>query len=248
LSSISEDITTAAWADYQADRTTERRNAIVEHYLPWADHVAAGRAARLPAHIELDDVQSLAREALIWCVERFEPDRGVWFKSWARQRIAGMILDGMRRQDWVPKNKRKQAKADGTECDLAQVWQWQETPTHCTGREEPDRLHPPSKEPSPLDRAEADDFKRHVYRGLDAPQRLIVMLYYGAGMTMKEAARVIGVSESRTSQHLQTIKAILKARFGARLAREAHSAKGRSSAPEHRATQKRERRQLQAQI
>ena len=48
---------------------------------------------------------------LIDAVERFEPDRGFRFETYAIARIKGNILDELRSYDWVPRSVRAKARA-----------------------------------------------------------------------------------------------------------------------------------------
>ncbi len=52
----------------------------------------------------------------------------------------------------------------------------------------------------PLLSVQRKDVKELVTRGLSRAQRLIIMLYYFEGMTMKEIGRTLDLSESRVSQ------------------------------------------------
>jgi RNA polymerase sigma factor for flagellar operon FliA len=43
-------------------------------------------------------------------IEKFEPERGLKFETYAMQRIRGAILDELRSQDWVPRSVRGRAR------------------------------------------------------------------------------------------------------------------------------------------
>ena len=62
----------------------------------------------------------------------------------------------------------------------------------------------------PLRRMQRQDVLRLVTRGCSDTERLIVVLYYYEGLTLKEIGEVLGVTESRVSQ-LHT-KAVLRLR------------------------------------
>jgi RNA polymerase sigma factor FliA len=47
---------------------------------------------------------------LIDAVERFDPQRGVKFETFATPRIRGAIYDGLRELDWVPRSVRSRAR------------------------------------------------------------------------------------------------------------------------------------------
>jgi len=45
--------------------------------------------------------------------KKFEPERGVKFKTYAEVRIRGTILDSLRDLDWAPRSLRKKSKGPG---------------------------------------------------------------------------------------------------------------------------------------
>ena len=44
--------------------------------------------------------------ALIECLERYDPDRGARFETFAFMRVRGAMIDYIRSQDWVPHRAR----------------------------------------------------------------------------------------------------------------------------------------------
>jgi len=82
---------------------------VVEYY-PLARMIAKRTHARLPKGIDLDDLVSTAVIGLIEAVERFDPGRGVAFKSYAKHRILGAILDSLRATDWVSRAVRRRSE------------------------------------------------------------------------------------------------------------------------------------------
>jgi len=69
---------------------------LVEKYLPYAEALARSVRHHLPYHVELDELLSLARLGLVDAAQRFDPARGVSFKTYAYYRIRGTIFDGIR--------------------------------------------------------------------------------------------------------------------------------------------------------
>jgi RNA polymerase sigma factor for flagellar operon FliA len=55
---------------------------------------------------QLDDMVNQGIIALIDAVEKFEPEFGNKFETFATVKIRGAIIDFMRKQDWVPRNQR----------------------------------------------------------------------------------------------------------------------------------------------
>lgn len=61
------------------------------------------------------------------------------------------------------------------------------------------------------------DVLQTVTRGLSKPERLIIILYYFEGMTMKEIGKTLGLSESRVSQvHTAIVKRLRESLAGRR--------------------------------
>ena len=68
--------------------------------------------ARRPAqNVEQADLVSYGIFGLIDAIEKFDPDRGFKFETYAIARIKGNILDELRSIDWVPRSVRAKARA-----------------------------------------------------------------------------------------------------------------------------------------
>ena len=87
----------------------DRSLELVTEYYPLACAIAKRTHARLPKGIDLDDLVSTAVMGLIDAADRFDPSRGFAFKSYAKHRIQGAILDSLRANDWVPRAVRRRA-------------------------------------------------------------------------------------------------------------------------------------------
>ncbi len=88
----------------------EERNALVEAHLPQVRFIADRMAAKLPPSVDRDDLIGAGVLGLIDAVSRFDPTRGVLFKSYAEMRVRGAMLDSLRDLDWVPRSVRRRAR------------------------------------------------------------------------------------------------------------------------------------------
>lgn len=86
------------------------REKLIRTYVPLVKFVAHRISSRLPAHVELDDLIHSGVLGLMDAIEKFEPARGIKFKTYAELRIKGAILDGLRDLDWVPRSLRRKKK------------------------------------------------------------------------------------------------------------------------------------------
>jgi RNA polymerase sigma factor for flagellar operon FliA len=78
--------------------------------VPLVKFVAHRISSRLPSHVELDDLVHSGIIGLMDAIEKFEPARGIKFKTYAELRVKGAILDGLRDLDWVPRSLRRKKK------------------------------------------------------------------------------------------------------------------------------------------
>ncbi len=100
----------ALWQSFGSARDLAHRDRLVLHYAPLVKYVAGRIGTGLPAHVDNGDLVQSGIFGLVDAIERFEPDRGLKFETYAMQRIRGAILDDLRAQDWVPRSVRSRAR------------------------------------------------------------------------------------------------------------------------------------------
>ena len=98
------------WRRYKDDGDPSARERLVVAYSPMVKFVAGRLGAGLPSHVEDADLISYGLMGLIGAIERFEPERGIKFETFAMTRIRGAIIDELRSLDWVPRSVRSRAR------------------------------------------------------------------------------------------------------------------------------------------
>lgn len=98
------------WRAHAERRDVPTRDRLVLHYAPLVKYVAGRIGTGLPSHVDIGDLVQSGIFGLVDAIERFEPDRGLKFETYAMQRIRGAILDDLRAQDWVPRSVRSRAR------------------------------------------------------------------------------------------------------------------------------------------
>ena len=83
---------------------------LVEH-MTMVRFVARNIHARLPQHVELEDLVSAGVVGLMDAAARFDWAKQTQFKSYAQIRIRGAILDSLRVLDWSPRELRRKGRA-----------------------------------------------------------------------------------------------------------------------------------------
>jgi RNA polymerase sigma factor for flagellar operon FliA len=91
----------------QSDNEIDR---IVMEELPQVRYIARRIYERLPKHVPFEDLVNAGVLGLIDAAHKFDPLKNVQFKSYAKFRIRGAILDSLRDLDWGPRELRRKAR------------------------------------------------------------------------------------------------------------------------------------------
>jgi RNA polymerase sigma factor for flagellar operon FliA len=164
-----------------------------ENYLYLVRAIARGIKRRCPPCVELDDLIGDGMVGLTKSLAHYDSSVGAPFASYARHRIRGEILDGMRRMDWTTKYAREHHLAT-TEA------------VHVSIEGNPDwssRLQSDQSEQDVFSIAVRAEEETRVARLLaQLPPRWAAVLraYYWEGLDSKVIAKGMRVSEARVSQ------------------------------------------------
>ncbi len=86
------------------------RNQLITEELPQVYFIAARIHERLPASVQLEDLVSAGVLGLLEAYQSFDKTRNAQFKTFARFRIRGAILDSLRTLDWGSRGMRRKAR------------------------------------------------------------------------------------------------------------------------------------------
>jgi len=155
-----------------------------------------------PSSIDIDDLKQDGMLGLMDAVRRFDARRGATLNTFARARVRGSMIDGMRSMDWVPKGVRAQVtEGDVTEADVGRHLSLE---GHASdGAEDADRRRIEMLADTKARGAQTaiDDWERLCCyaRGLAPDEKMAILGLYFAGLTMKRVGEYLGVTESRIS-------------------------------------------------
>jgi len=237
---VTESSVDELWTRYRAEPTIELRNRLVMQYSPLVKYVAGRLRTRLPDSVDYGDLVSDGIIGLMEAIDRFDPDRGLTFQTFAVPRIRGAMVDALRALDWVPRSVREKVR---------QVEQAQRVLEARLGRIPDDpEIAAELGITVPALRAlyakvaftsvgtledleladdlaaaatheiEDDQAKAALLRVVgELPERdqILIALYYFEGLTLSEIGRVLGVSESRVSQLHSRATMVLRTKLSA---------------------------------
>lgn len=98
------------WKSYRHTKSIEERNELVLKYTGMVRKIVLRFKGSYSNFGQLDDMVNQGIIALIDAIEKFDPDMGNKFETFATVKVRGAIIDFMRKQDWVPRNQRNLSK------------------------------------------------------------------------------------------------------------------------------------------
>ena len=136
---------TAAEMAYRTSTTdAASRDELITQELSQVYYLACRIRERLPQHVELDDLVSAGVVGLIEAAQSFDLSKNIQFRTFAKFRIRGAIVDSLRETDWGSRSLRRKGReiADVTARLQARFGrQPSESEIACEMQIEPDRLH-----------------------------------------------------------------------------------------------------------
>lgn len=98
------------WLLYKSNHDQRIKDSLIMKYASFVKYVAGRIAVNLPSNVEFDDLVSYGILGLIDAIDKYDPQRNVKFKTYAKTRIRGAIFDELRVLDWTPRSIRQKAR------------------------------------------------------------------------------------------------------------------------------------------
>ena len=170
------------WADYKSTGSKQVWTLLVLKYRPLVVGIAHHMILPMPSSVEEDDLVSYGIFGLFDAIEKFDPSLGWKFSTYARVRIRGAIIDGMRQSDWVPRSVKVRPHLiyvdgieDGEEIVLGDPF-------------------------TMFDAGEIKQILRHVIDTLPERERQVLSLYYYDDLLLREIGDKFDRSEAWASK------------------------------------------------
>lgn len=96
---------------YQKEGKLEVKQALVLRYLYIVKTIAAQMRNVYTGSLQMEDIINEGVIAIMKGIDRYDPERDNKFETFISRRIRGMIIDLVRKNDWMPRDFRKQIKA-----------------------------------------------------------------------------------------------------------------------------------------
>ncbi len=96
-----------SWQEF----TGREQESIIRSCIPKVRYLAQMQKNRVPAHIDLNDLVSAGMMGLMEALNKYRPETGFAFTTYAESRIKGAMLDEMRRRDPLSRATRAIVKS-----------------------------------------------------------------------------------------------------------------------------------------
>lgn len=112
------------WENWLANHDRVAANELIINYMYLVNFHVERIASHLPKTVNKDDLKSFGLMGLYDALKKFDPSRDLKFDTYASFRIRGAIIDGLRKEDWLPRSIReKTKKVEQISEQLEQVYQ-----------------------------------------------------------------------------------------------------------------------------
>ena len=221
----------ALFEEYRCTGDVRLRNRLLEQYLYLAGVVAAKFSGR---GVEYDDLYQVASVALVKAMERYEPGRGVKFTSFAMPSLIGEVKNYFRDKSRLMHVSRRQSEqivklqaardALGQDARVKDIAQWMDTTEEhvlelletqqaaavtslekLVGDGEAALADFLGREDAGFQEIDNHDFLKKAIGRLDGQERTILKERFWNGLSQKQVAEKLGVSQMHISRQERRI-------------------------------------------
>lgn len=196
------------WDDHRKTPSDWTRNQLIEMYLPFVEIVAKQMLPKLDLHdLDLGDLVSFGVFGLIDAIGKYDREKMSSFTTYAKYRVRGAIIDGIREMDWVPKSAPEDARI---KMIPATVVSWV---NELGERTDVVTLKMDRRTSEPDLAMHREDLRKTVLRNMSDKEKEILDRYYFREETMRAIGEEMGLSVSRVSQSLKYLNELIRDRF-----------------------------------
>lgn len=105
---LSEQETERLWQEWTDAGGPDVKAKLIEHYLPLIEFLSKRLGRQVPFSYRAD-LYSFAAIGLMDAIDKFKPELGYRFETYASRRVRGAMSDGLRALDWLPRGASERA-------------------------------------------------------------------------------------------------------------------------------------------
>ena len=197
------------WTEYKTEPTSGTKKQIMVNYTNLVHYVIHNSKFMNLNVVEEKDYFQFGVEGLSEAIDRFDPDFGTKFETYAIQRIRGKIIDELRKLQIKPRaNYQNQDPNKVVYRNISIDQPFDSEDGFTLSDVIPSEYELPDDEYHALERKE---LLVQAIKDLTERDRLIITLYYYEHMNYKEISKILEITVSRVSQlHSKIMKELKK--------------------------------------
>lgn len=195
------------WAAFKLNPTSDLKKQIIMNYINLVHYVIHKSNFIQNELFDRRDYFQFGIEGLSEAIDRFDPDYGTKFETYAIQRIRGKIYDELRK--YSPKFETV-CDSEGTAVNASSSVSLNSSVVDDEGMQLYEMVSGGYDEPDDLlEKNELKEKLVELIKGLNERDRNILSLYYYEELNYQEIAKLLNITVSRVSQlHSKIIKSL----------------------------------------
>ncbi|MBZ0199483.1 MAG: sigma-70 family RNA polymerase sigma factor [Ignavibacteriaceae bacterium] len=198
------------WSAFKTAPTADLKKEIITTYTNLVHYVIHKSKFVNLDILDTRDYFQFGIEGLSEAIDRFDPDYGTKFETYAIQRIRGKILDELRKVQIKPRIKNGDQLTDPYYSNVSLNNPVDGDDGYMLYEVIPDDSELPLEI---TEKNEAKEFLLKAIKQLDERDRMIITLYYFENLNYKEIAHILNITVSRVSQIHSRIISSLKTKL-----------------------------------
>lgn len=211
---------------YKAVSNVSNTEALVMRHAELVKRIAYHLAGRLPPTVDVADLIQAGMLGLLEAASNYAANRGASFETYAGIRIRGAMIDALRKLDWAPRSVHRKAREmasvvkdierrtgrDAQDAEIAaamgvslsEYYAIVQDAASCRLMSLDEVTEASVVDGSdPFSETVDERFRAALVKAIESlpeRERLVMSLYYGDGLNLKEIGAVLKVTESRACQ------------------------------------------------
>lgn len=185
------------WAEYKTSPSTGIKKQIMMNYTSLVHYVIHHSKFINLEILDDRDYFQFGIEGLSEAIDRFDPDYGTKFETYAIQRIRGKIIDELRKIQIKPRPVTADNPNEVYYSNVSLNSSYDDEDSYMLYEMIPNQEEIPDET---VEKLEAKEMLIEAMKGLEERDRLIISLYYYENLNYKEIAKILKITVSRVSQ------------------------------------------------
>ena len=195
---------TELWSQFKQNQSPILKKQIILNYVNLVHYVIHHSRFMINNILDERDYFQYGIEGLNEAIDRFDPDYGTKFETYAIQRIRGKIIDELRKLQKKYKNDANETSIESFYTNVSLNNSPEDEDGYTLGEIIPNDSESVS---DTVEKSEMKEFLMSAIKELNERDRLILSLYYFENLNYKEIAELLKITISRVSQiHTRIVK------------------------------------------